>query len=245
MFGPQAGGYDRTITMFSPDGRLFQVEYAIEAVRRGSLVLGALCDEGVIILAEKRLAPLQEDLGSEKIWKLSGNIMSGISGLTADARQLVDLGRVRSEVYTLSYDEKITVMDLSREIADQMQYYTQQAIGRPFGVSLLFAGVDPKNDKGEMKPTPKILVVDPSGSISGFFATALGSTQQQAKQMLENQYKRDMKFEDMKVLMIKTLKSVLETEIAGRDFDLAWVKCSDMAVTFATTEEKNALLKLA
>ena len=121
MFSQPGMGYDRAITIFSPDGRLFQVEYAIEAVRRGTTAIACKNDQGVVFCVEKRNLPLQENLGSEKIFKIDDHVGVAIAGLTADARTLVEQARVHAQVYILSYNEKVTTLETTKDICDQMQ----------------------------------------------------------------------------------------------------------------------------
>lgn len=240
MFSQPGMGYDRATTMFSPDGRLFQVEYAIEAVRKGSLIIGAISekDQAVILAAEKRLLPLQEERfsGSEKLWVIDHHAMTGISGLTADARVLVDMARVKAQINRLSYDEPIGIEELAREIGDQCQLYTQSAGARPYGVSLLLAGIDPV--KG-----PKLFNTDPSGSYWGFHACAIGNLQNAARQILEKKYKKSMSLEELKPLMVEILKEVLESELEPKAFDLAYIKADDKEFVLLDSNGKQELLK--
>ena len=139
MFSQPGMGYDRAITIFSPDGRLFQVEYAIEAVRRGTITIGLRNEEGVVFCVQRRNLPLQENIGSEKIFKIDDHLGVAIAGLTADARTLVDQARVHAQINHLSYNEAVSVLETTRDLCDQMQLYTQNAGVRPFGVSFLIA----------------------------------------------------------------------------------------------------------
>ena len=205
MFSPPGLGYDRGITTFSPDGRLFQVEYAIEAVRRGTTALGIISKDGVVLTVEKRVLPLQEASHIKKVFKINKQIAASISGLTADARVLIDQARVKAEVYYLNYDELISVEEVTREICDLKQLYTQNAGVRPFGVSLLIAGIDPTGE-------PKLYITDPSGAFWAFFANAIGSYEQEVRDFLEKNYSRDIGLEEAKILSLKTLLNVVEGE---------------------------------
>mgnify|MGYP006298004217 CR=1 FL=1 len=125
MFQQAGRGYDMASTMFSPEGRLFQIEYAIEAVRRGSTAIVCRNNESVVFAVEKKSSELQDnEEGSEKIFKIDDHVACSIAGLTADARVLVDRARVQAQVNILSYDEKISVKDCTLSICEYLQAYT-------------------------------------------------------------------------------------------------------------------------
>ncbi len=237
MFSRTGNGYDQSVSMFSPDGRLFQVEYAIEAVRRGTTAIALRNADSVIFAVEKRGSnPLQERLGSEKIFKIDGHIGAAIAGLTADARALIDQARIQAQVNILNYDEKISVVDVTREICDQAQQYTQIGGRRPYGVSLLIGGIDPKGE-------PKIFMTDPSGAFWGYYSCAIGQAQQNARTFLEENYKKNMKFEDMLKLAVKTIKQVTEVELSEELFEVAYIRKENLDLITLSTEEKQKLLK--
>lgn len=239
MFSQPGMGYDRATTMFSPDGRLFQVEYAIEAVKKGSLILGMISkkDQAVVIAAEKKLLPLQEEheVGSEKLWIIDDHAIAGISGLTADARTLIDLARVKAQVHKLSYDMPIGIQEIAREIGDQCQLYTQSAGARPYGVSLLIGGIDAKEG-------PKLYNTDPSGSFWGYFACAIGNAQINARQILEKKYSIEMTLDALLDLVIETFKGSLESTVEPKSFDIAYIKASDQKIVFLSMDDKKKLL---
>ena len=234
MFSNPGSGYDQTAGMFSPDGRVYQIEYAVEAVRRGTTALALRNDDSVIFAVEKKITSLQERLGSEKIFKIDGHIGAAIAGLTADARQLIDDARVRAQVNLLYYDEKATVEEITKELMDKAQEYTQGMGRRPYGVSLLLGGIS--------NGVPKIYQTDPSGAFWGYYACAIGSGQQTAKQYLEANYKKSMSHEDLLDLSIKTLSNIFENEISSDNCDIAYIKI-DKNFTMLTAEEKNKLIE--
>src|SRR3990172_1539410 len=138
---PEMMGYDRAIVTFSPDGRLFQVEYAREAVKRGTTSLGLIFDGGVVLAAHRMLAELGlENAGSDKVHQIDDNLGAAISGFLADGRILVDVGRVKAQVYRLTYDEPLNILGAVKEIADRRQLYTKSGGVRPFGVAFLVGG---------------------------------------------------------------------------------------------------------
>ncbi|WP_457557152.1 archaeal proteasome endopeptidase complex subunit alpha [Candidatus Harpocratesius sp.] len=236
MFSTPGLGYDRAITIFSPDGRLFQVEYAIEAVRRGTTAIAVKNETGVVFAVERRNLPLQEHLGSEKLFKIDDHVGVAISGLTADARTLIDQARVHAQVNILSYDEEVSVLETTRDLCDQCQLYTQNAGVRPFGVSLLIGGVD--DDK-----TVNLYLTDPSGAFWGYKACAIGSGSAQAREFLGKEYKETMDFEELKLLTIRTLKEVIEGDLDAERFEIAVINAEDRQWKLFSIEENKKLLK--
>ncbi|MCD5409664.1 MAG: archaeal proteasome endopeptidase complex subunit alpha, partial [Methanocellales archaeon] len=156
--------YDRTITVFSPDGRLFQVEYAREAVKRGTTAIGIKAADGVVLLVDKRVASrLLEVQSVEKIFKIDEHIGAATSGLVADARALIDRARIEAQIAKITYNEDIHIEELSKKICDHMQSYTQYGGVRPYGTALLIAGV---NDNSVC-----LYETDPSGTLLEYKAT--------------------------------------------------------------------------
>ncbi|NIA10229.1 MAG: archaeal proteasome endopeptidase complex subunit alpha [Nitrospiraceae bacterium] len=174
--------YDRAITVFSPDGRLFQVEYAREAVKRGTTTVGLKFKDGVVLLVDRRITSrLVEPSSIEKIFTIDEHIGCATSGLVADARVLVDRARVEAQVNRITYDEKIQVKTLVKKICDFKQTYTQYGGVRPFGTAFLIGGVD--------EDGPRLFVTDPSGAMMEYKATAEGNGRDAAVEYLEKNYK--------------------------------------------------------
>ena len=161
------GAYDRAITVFSPDGRLFQVEYAMELVNRGATIIGIQCPEGLVLRSEENIEVLEEAGYSWKIFKVDDHIGAAIVGLSSDARILIDQARIYAQSNKLTYDEPIDVEVVTKRICDIQQMYTQHAGVRPFGVSIIFGGVD--------KTGTRVFGTHPSGTYRGYKATALGA----------------------------------------------------------------------
>ncbi|MHA1519015.1 MAG: archaeal proteasome endopeptidase complex subunit alpha [Promethearchaeota archaeon] len=220
MFSNPGLGYDRAITIFSPDGRLFQVEYAIEAVRRGTTAIAVKNAEGIVFAVERRKLPLQEHLGSEKLFKIDDHVGVAISGLTADARTLIDQARVHAQVNILSYDEEVSVLETTRDLCDQCQLYTQNAGVRPYGVSLLIGGVD---EDGKVN----LFLTDPSGAFWGYHACAIGSGLPQAREFLTREYKQKMSFGEMQLLALRALKEVIEGDLESDRVEIAIISAKD------------------
>ncbi len=187
QMAPQMG-YDRAITVFSPDGRLFQVEYAREAVKRGTTALGVKTAEGVILLVDKRITShLLESESIEKIFQIDQHVGAATSGLVADARALVDRARVEAQVNRLYYDEPIGVETLAKKICDHKQTYTQFGGVRPYGTALLIAGVDDHR--------ARLFETDPSGALLEYKATAIGAGRAKAMEIFEKEYTDDISME--------------------------------------------------
>jgi proteasome alpha subunit len=177
MQTPQTG-YDSAITVFSPDGRLFQVEYAREAVKRGTTAIGVKATDGAVLLVDKRITTkLLETESVEKIFQIDEHIGAATSGLVADARILIDRARVEAQTNRVTYDEPIGLEDISKKICDFKYTYTQSGGVRPFGTSLLIAGVD--DSKAHLFET------DPSGALLEYKATAIGSGRSEAMEFRE------------------------------------------------------------
>ena len=235
MFQQAGRGYDMAITQFSPEGRLFQVEYAIEAVRRGTTAIVCRNKNSVIFAVEKKSSELQDDrTGSEKIFKIDDHIGVAIAGLTADARVLIDRARVQAQVNILNYDEKISVKDSTLNICEYKQIFTQNAGVRPFGVSFLIAGIDSNG--------PSLYLTDPSGAMWSYFSFAIGSGATEARIYLEEHYKKDMSDEDLKLLPLRTLKEVMGDNLNNNTCDVAFILKDDKNFRLLNLEEKEEML---
>jgi len=196
------GAYDRAITVFSPDGRLFQVEYAMELVNRGATILGIQCSEGVVLASEENVEVLEEAGYSWKIFRIDEHIGAAIVGLSSDARILTDQARIYAQSNKLTYDEPIDVEVVTKRICDIQQMYTQHAGVRPFGVSIIFGGVD--------KTGTRVFGTHPSGTYRGYKATALGAGRETVIAILKEEYREDMSINDITKLAIKCLVKALE-----------------------------------
>ncbi len=201
-FVPPQAGYDRAITVFSPDGRLFQVNYAREAVKRGATAVGVKWSRGVVLAVEKRItSKLIEPSSYEKIFQIDEHIAAAPSGIIADARVLVDRARLEAQVYRLTYGEPVPLMVLVKKICDLKQAHTQYGGVRPFGAALLMAGVNEK---------PELYETDPSGAYFEWKAVAIGSGRNTAMAIFEEHYSPDMGEEDAVKLAIMALAKTLE-----------------------------------
>jgi proteasome alpha subunit len=196
-------GYDRAITVFSPDGRLYQVEYAREAVKRGTTAVGIKAKDGVVLIVDKRVnSKLLEASSIEKIFKIDEHIGVASSGLVGDARALVDRARVECQINRVSYDEPIEVEVLSKKLCDHMQTLTQYGGIRPYGTALLIAGVS----GGEVR----LFETDPSGTLLEYKATGIGIGRPAAMKVFEEEYNAESEIRDAIPLGLKALHSATE-----------------------------------
>ncbi|ENN95738.1 proteasome subunit alpha [Methanocaldococcus villosus KIN24-T80] len=205
--------YDRAITVFSPEGRLYQVEYAREAVRRGTTAIGITFKGGVILAVDRKITSKLVKIKSiEKIFRIDDHVIAATSGLVADARVLIDRARLEAQIYRLTYGEEIPIELLAKKICDIKQAYTQHGGVRPFGVSLLIAGIDKDNE-------PRLFETDPSGALIEYKATAIGSGRQIVMELLEKEYRDDIELDEALNLAIKGLTKANE-EIKAENVDV-------------------------
>jgi proteasome alpha subunit len=210
------GAYDRAITVFSPDGRLFQVEYASETVKRGATVLGITSPEAVVLAAEERAtSKLQDPSFMWKIFQIDEHVGAAVAGLSCDAHILVDQARIYAQSNRLLYDEPIDVEILTRRIGEIKQLYTQHAGVRPFGISILFGGVDRKGSR--------IFWTDPSGAYLAYKAWAIGAGGDTANEILETEYKDSITLDESVVLALKCMSKVLEEKIDAQKIRIALI----------------------
>ena len=214
---PGQMAYDRGITVFSPDGRLFQVEYAREAVKKGTTTIGLKFKEGVILLVDKRVpSKLVEPKSIEKIYDVDEHIGCATSGLVADARILVDQARKDAQIHKITYGENVGIESLVKKICDFKQNYTQYGGVRPFGTALLMAGVD---DIGI-----HLFETDPSGALVAYKAGCIGSGRPVVMDMFEKEFKDGMKYEDAVVLGLKALAAASEEKLSPSTVEVGVVE---------------------
>lgn len=216
MFPASQQAYDRAITVFSPDGRLFQVEYAREAVKRGSTALGIIYKNGVLLGIDKNVTTrLLKGESIEKIFKLDEHIAAATSGLVADARRLIDFARETCQEERFTYNEPIEVDTLTKRICDMKQMYTQWGGARPFGTALLIIGID---DAGK-----HLFETDPSGAMQELYACSIGAGKKEVEAIFEKEYSPDLKFDDAVNLALRALSQVGDKKIAKDTVDLSYI----------------------
>lgn len=206
-------GYDMTPTMYSPDGRIYQVEYAIETVKRGTLAIGVLSKEGVIIVVEEKPRTLQSTDVTQKIFQVDYHIGVAAAGYIPDARVQVDNARFFSQGNRMTYDESVEVATVAKHLADQAHQFTQYGGVRPNGVSMIIAGVDQKGES--------IYVTDPSGTYVQFAAIAIGAGSDDVNAFLEKNYKDDLSLEDAAALAIAAINLKAEKKEVINDIKMA------------------------
>ncbi|KAJ8604921.1 hypothetical protein CTAYLR_004328 [Chrysophaeum taylorii] len=212
--------YDRGVNTFSPEGRLFQVEYAIQAVRLGSTAVGIRTDEGVVLAVEKRLtSSLLESSSVEKILEVDSHIGVAMSGLIADARTLVDHARVEAQNHRFTYDEPVTTGALAQAVCDLALSFGEdgddEKMSRPFGVALLIAGF--------CDGSPKLYYADPSGTFARYKAKAIGSGGEGAQSTIQDLYSDTLTLPEAEVLALQTLKQVMGDKLTDDNIDVASV----------------------
>ncbi|HJU84853.1 MAG TPA: archaeal proteasome endopeptidase complex subunit alpha [Nitrososphaeraceae archaeon] len=210
---PAAAGYDRAITVFSPDGRLYQVEYAIETVRRGTLAIGLKSKDGVILAVEEKARKLQISNVTQKIFQVDDHIGVAAAGYIPDARTQVDHARFFAQSNRLIYDEPVDVEGVAKNLADMAQQFTQYAGVRPFGVALILAGVD--------KNGASLYLTDPSGTYIGYDAVAIGAGSDQVTEFLEKQYQMEIPMDDAGALAMESIYLVSEEKTGTRHVKMA------------------------
>ncbi len=232
------GAYDRAITVFSPDGRLFQVEYALETVNRGATIIGIACQEGIVLGAEEKLeSKLQDPNFTWKLFPVDSHIVAAVVGLGSDARILIDQARVYCQSNRLMYDEPIDVEVISKRIGDIKQLYTQHAGVRPFGVSIIFGGVD--------KTGTRLFSTDPSGTYRAYKAVAVGVGRETVEGILKTDYKEDMELEEAAKLAIKCLKKALQAREEQLRVKMALIPTSTKTWRLMPDEEIEKHMKTA
>jgi len=226
---PAAAGYDRAITIFSPDGRLYQVEYAIETVRRGTLAVGIKSKDGVVLAVEEKARKLQSTSVTQKIFQIDDHIGVAAAGYIPDARMQVDHARFAAQSNRLIYDESVDVEGIAKSIADIAQQFTQYAGVRPFGVALIIAGVD--RNGGE------VYLTDPSGTYISYEAVAIGAGADQVTEFLEKQYKEDISLEEACVLAAQSIYLVSEDKVGTRHIKMAIIDRKEKKMLKVEDEE--------
>jgi proteasome alpha subunit len=222
--------YDEAITIFSPEGRIYQVEYALELVKRGAPVAGVLTKDGVVLVAVEVLQNgLEDPRFSKKLFEFDTHVAAVIAGLSPDARVLVREARLVCQGNRMTYDEPIGVESLVSNIGDTLQQYTQNAGVRPFGVSMIVGGVDFSG--------PRLISTDPSGSYRGYKAAALGINNEKAREVLEKKYRPDMSLDEAIALAIEAVKTAYGNSIKPENINAALIKTETKTLSKLTNEE--------
>ena len=218
----QAGqmAYDRAITVFSPDGRLFQVEYAREAVKRGTTTVGLKYKDGVVLIIDKRISSrLIEARSIDKIFQIDGHVGCATSGLVADARVLVDRARIEAQIHRITYNEQIPVEVLVKRICDFKHNYTQYGGVRPFGTALLVAGVDQQGTH--------LFETDPSGALMAYKAGSIGAGRNTVMSVFEEKYEPNLNLDGAIALGMEALIKASEGEIKPETVEIGLIQMGE------------------
>jgi len=231
------GTYDYTSTVFSPDGRLYQVEYARELVNRGGTILGIRCAEGVVLGSEENIEVLEEEGRSWKIFQVDEHIGAAIIGLGSDARVLIDQARINTQSNKLTYDEPIDVEVVTQKICDTQQTYTQHGGGRPFGVAMILGGVD--------KTGPHVFGTHSIGNYMGYKATAVGAGTETVLSMLKEEYREDLTLEKSIKLAAKCLVKALQARELPLRIKIAVISVTTKKLVMLSDEAVKGYIKEA
>jgi len=217
--------YDRSVNSFSPEGRLFQVEYAIEAIKLGSTAIGIHTKEGCVLAVEKRItSPLIVPTSIEKIFEVDKHVGCAMSGLIADARTMIDRARVEAQNHWFTFNEHMKVESITSAVSSLALAFgegssSEKTMSRPFGVALLFAGVD--------KNGPSLYTLDPSGTYVRCDAKAIGSGAEGAQTSLGELYHKDITLKEATKHALTILKQVMEEKLTAKNIELALVTAED------------------
>lgn len=215
-------GYDLSAAQFSPDGRVFQVEYALKAVENSSTAVGIKCKDGIILAVEKLVSSkLHEKDSNQRICNIDVHIGMAVAGLLTDAREIVDIARSEASNYRLQYGAPIPLKYLVERVSSYVHAYTLYAAVRPFGASVLLASyVDGK---------PELYMIDPSGVALGYNGCAIGKARQSAKTEIEKLKLGEMSCEEALKEAAKVIY-VVHDEVKDKAFQLqmSWVGTNSM-----------------
>ena len=226
----QVMGYDRSATMFSPDGHILQVEYAEKTVRLGTASIGIKCADGVVIVADKGVKDsLIIPESAEKIYEIDEHIMSTAAGFISDARVLVNHIRILAQQHRVTYDSPIDIESVIREIADIQQQYTQHPGVRPFGVSMMVAGKDGDECK--------LYTSNITGNYFEYLAVAIGENDDKIKDILRKKYRKEIKVEEAIKLCFEIFKEILGDKFDISRFTAAYIKTEEGKLNRIKSEE--------
>jgi len=230
----QAMGYDRTATMFSPEGHLLQVEYAEKTVRLGSSSVGMVCSDGLFIIADKRIEDkLIVKKSTNKIYEIDSHIIASVAGIIADARVLIEKAQVLSQQHRITYDSPIEPELVIKDISNIKQQFTQYGGARPFGVSLMVAGIN--NDK------PELYTSDITGNYLSYNAHAIGENDEKIKDKLREKYKEGLTIKQGVKLALEIFEEIQEKKFNIDKFELVYISKDEKNLQRLEGEEINKL----
>lgn len=232
----QAMGYDRTATMFSPEGKLLQVEYAEKAVRLGSASIGMTCSDGVFILADKRIKDrLIIQQSANKIYEIDSHIISSVAGIISDARILIERAQVIAQQHRITYDSPIEPELIIKEISNIKQQFTQYGGARPFGASLMVAGINGKK--------PELYTSDITGNYFSYHANAIGENDEKIREKLREKYKQELSIKKGAKIALDIFKEIQEKNFELNQFEIVYIKNSEGQLKRLIKEELREFIK--
>jgi proteasome alpha subunit len=212
----QQMGYDRTATMFSPQGHLLQVEYAEKTVRLGSSSIGMTCSDGVFILADLRIEDkLIVPKSANKIYEIDSHLISSVAGIVSDARVLIERAQVLAQQHRVTYDSPIEPELIIKEISNLKQQFTQYGGARPFGVSLMIAGMNNKK--------PELFTSDITGNYLAYYTNAIGENDDKIKEKLRERYNPNLTIKEGVKIALEIFKEIYENKFNVNKFELCYI----------------------
>lgn len=232
----QTMGYDRTSTMFSPEGTIIQVEYAQKTARLGSASVGMVCSDGVFIFADKRVTDRLVVLNSaNKINEIDSHIIASAAGIVSDARVLIEKAQVLAQQHRVTYDSPIEPELIVKEISNLKQQFTQYGGARPFGVSLMFAGINNKK--------PELYASDVTGNYFSYHANAIGEDDEKIKEKLREEYKQDLIIKKGLKLVVKIFEEIKGDKFSLEKFELAYIDTNEAKLKRLNGKEIEEFMK--
>ena len=230
----QTMGYDRTATMFSPEGHLLQVEYAEKTVRLGSASIGMVCADGVFIIADKRVTDtLIVKESANKIHEIDAHIISSVAGIVADARVLLERVQVLAQQHRVTYDSPIEPELVIKDISNTKQQFTQYGGARPFGVSLMVAAINAEK--------PELFTSDITGNYFSYHTNAIGEDDDKIRDKLKEKYKKDLTLKEGIKLSLDIFEEIQEKKFDLDRFEIAYIKTEDKKIVRAEGQEINKI----
>lgn len=232
----QTMGYDRTATMFSPEGTILQVEYAQKTVRLGSSSIGMKCSDGVFIISDKRSEDsLVAKRSASKISEIDDHVIVASAGIVSDARVLIERAQILAQQHRVTYDGPIEPELLIKEVANAMQQFTQYGGARPYGVAIMMAGIN-ENE-------PELYVSDITGNYLLYNANAIGENDLKMKEKLREKYRESLDVKKGTKIALDIFEEIQEKKFDIKRFEIAYVKTNDQKVQRVEGEELKNFIK--
>lgn len=232
----QAMGYDRTATMFSPEGHLLQVEYAEKTVRLGSSSIGIVCSDGVFIMADRRVEDkLIVPNSASKVHEIDNHLIASVAGIVSDARVLIEKAQLIAQQHRVTYDSPVEPETVVKEISNIKQQFTQYGGARPFGVSMMFAGLNGKKQE--------LFTSDVTGNYFNYYTNAIGENDEKIREKLRDKYKKDLTIKKGVKIALDIFKEIKEKKFDISKFELGYIEIGKEKITKLEGEEINNFIK--